>query len=74
MGATAHKVEVAIPLVPVVWPQVSHLHEIMAEAERGPFCQIVHAEPIARGITRLKFQVLFQVDYAYTCCKAMDNH
>ena len=72
MGTTAHKVEVAVFVVPVMRPQISDLHEIVAQAERSSFRQIVEAEPVVWGITHLKFQVLFQVDYACTCCQTMD--
>src|SRR5712692_2393487 len=71
--AAADEVEVAVPVVPVVRPQVPHLHETVAQAERSPLRQVVDAEPVARRVADLTFQVLFQVVYARTCCQAMDH-
>src|SRR6266699_127244 len=71
--AAANKVEVAVTVVSVLWPQVSHLHEVVAESECRPFRQVVDAEPVARRVTDLKLHVLFQVGDAYTCCQATDH-
>ena len=57
MGAAAHEVQVPIAAVPILGSQVAYLPEIMAEAERGSFGQVVLVFPVVGTVTDLKFQV-----------------
>ncbi len=42
-------------------PQVADVQEVVAQAEGGPFRQVVQAAPIIGSIAPLKLQVQFQI-------------
>ena len=61
MGAGPHKIQIAITSMPVPWPKITHLHQVMAQAMIGAFDQVKSLLPILGRVSHLEFDMLVQV-------------
>ena len=52
VSAAAHEVEVVVMIMAVVGPQIAHLQEVVAEAERGALLKVVQAQPVTRRVAQ----------------------
>ena len=61
VGAATHEVEVVILIVAVMGPQIAHLQEVVAQAERRAFLEVVEAKPVSRSLAGLELQMLLKI-------------